>query len=206
MSCCEKGHRGNREADDRRELPRRLHPVASARLGLLDRRHGDEKKNDARPKLQLDFHEASTALWPMFRKYHYLDCKLNKAARCHACVWQDRIVAFCGTLHSPHPRRRNLKRCTRLVVLPDFQGVGIGTALLQAVANEFVRKGFVYSIRTSQRQMIESLKRRPEWRCTSYHACVGIFGKTNRAFEKTVSSNRVTARFEYCGTAPDSTN
>jgi GNAT superfamily N-acetyltransferase len=77
-------------------------------------------------------------------------------------------VAFIGVLHQPTRQRTPLKRVTRLVVLPDYQGIGIGRAFLDAVAEMYARDGFEFEIKTSARNLVSSLKRDARWRMAYY--------------------------------------
>lgn len=61
-----------------------------------------------------------------------------------------------------------LKRVTRLVVLPDYQGIGIGRAFLDSIADLYMREGFMFEIKTSARNLISSLRNDPAWRTASY--------------------------------------
>lgn len=71
-------------------------------------------------------------------------------------------VAFLAVLHQPTKQRLDLKRVSRLVVLPDYQGVGIGRAFLDAVAALYISQGHMFEIKTSARNLIGSLRGHPE--------------------------------------------
>lgn len=77
-------------------------------------------------------------------------------------------MAFLGVLHQPTRQRLPLKRVTRLVVLPDYQGIGIGCAFLDAIADLYMQEGFMFEIKTSARNLISSLRNDPAWRTASY--------------------------------------
>lgn len=77
-------------------------------------------------------------------------------------------MAFLGVLHQPTRQRLPLKRVTRLVVLPDYQGIGIGRAFLDAIADLYMQEGFMFEIKTSARNLISSLRNDPAWRTASY--------------------------------------
>ena len=68
----------------------------------------------------------------MFARHHYMTAGLAPAARCYLANWQDQPVAFLATL--PALGLRGARRVHRLVVLPDYQGLGAGRAVLTAVA------------------------------------------------------------------------
>jgi GNAT superfamily N-acetyltransferase len=61
-------------------------------------------------------------------------------------------------LHFPHPKNPKIKRVSRLVVLPDYQGIGIGLKLLNQVGDFFIKQGFDFRIATSTPALINSLK------------------------------------------------
>lgn len=77
-------------------------------------------------------------------------------------------MAFLGVLHQPTRQKLPLKRVTRLVVLPDYQGIGIGRAFLDAIADLYMQEGFMFEIKTSARNLISSLRNDPAWRTASY--------------------------------------
>ena len=70
--------------------------------------------------------------------------------------------------HYPHPKVRNLKMCSRLVILPDYQGIGLGIKFLTIIAERYKKQGFVFHIVTSAKNMIIGLNKNPKWRFTSY--------------------------------------
>lgn len=62
----------------------------------------------------------------------------------------------------PHPKLKNLKRVHRLVIHPDYQGLGIGFRLLNDVAKLYVSK-FRVGIITSSPALIQSLSKSSNW-------------------------------------------
>jgi GNAT superfamily N-acetyltransferase len=66
-------------------------------------------------------------------------------------------VAFCAVLSAIG--RRGVWRVSRLVVLPDYQGIGIGRAMLAAVAEQYPR----LRITTSHPAMLRALSTDPAW-------------------------------------------
>ena len=66
-------------------------------------------------------------------------------------------VAFCAVLSAIG--YRGVWRVSRLVVLPDYQGIGIGRAMLAAVAEQYPR----LRITTSHPAMLRALSADPQW-------------------------------------------
>lgn len=78
----------------------------------------------------------------------------------------DKIVAFIGVIHFPHPKNKKIKKVTRLVVLPDYQGIGLGVAFLNAVAEMY--KDYDFRITTSAKNLIYALNKNKNWRLEDY--------------------------------------
>nr|DAR28554.1 MAG TPA: acetyltransferase domain containing protein [Caudoviricetes sp.] len=73
-----------------------------------------------------------------------------------------------GVLHQPHAINTKIKRVCRLVVLPDYQGVGIGTAFLEAVAQYYTAQHYDFSIVTSAKNLIVALRHKSMWTMIRY--------------------------------------
>ena len=82
-----------------------------------------------------------------------------------------------------------------MVVFPDFQGIGIGTALTDFVAETYKKEGRKVIITTSNPACIHALKKSTKWRTTNIGR-MGKLGKTSSCI-RTVSNNRITFSFEY---------
>ena len=133
----------------------------------------------------------------MFAKYHYLSYSHNNAAKVYLAIVNDIIVGFLSVLHFPHPRTKKIKRVHRLVILPDFQGAGIGIRFLEEVGKEYKRNGFRYRITTSQPALLYALKKRKNWITDRYGRMSGGTNKiTIQEIIKTNSKRRITASFE----------
>ena len=55
------------------------------------------------------------------------------------------------------------KRVHRLVVLPDYQGIGIGTAFIKEVAKMITQEGYELNLTTTTPALVGALKRDKEW-------------------------------------------
>ena len=87
----------------------------------------------SRPDIEVVIEECEYEKWNIFKDNHYLTQSLNKAARCFVMKWNDVPVGFCGVLSQPHEMMINYYRESRLVVSPDFQGLGLGTKLSEYI-------------------------------------------------------------------------
>lgn len=61
------------------------------------------------------------------------------------------------------PLQKGRKRIHRLVVLPEYQGLGIGTVLLNTISELYCGKNWEVYIITSNRALNHSLKRDKHW-------------------------------------------
>lgn len=121
---------------------------------------------------------------------------LHKAANCFIISLWGKMVGFVAVLHFPNRSDKKIKRISRLVVLPDYQGIGIGKALLNWVAEYYKTQGFRMILTTSHPAINNSLinpwvlKRRGR---------IPSFGKNSmlKQFQKTTSIDRLTCSWEY---------
>lgn len=100
-----------------------------------------------------------------------------------------------GVLHWPHPKNKKIKRVSRLVILPDYQGIGLGTKFLDVVANMYIKNNFYFTIITSAKNMIKSLKQNKKWVMVRYSKNKIQQGGTWKA----IRTNCYTASFWYKG-------
>lgn len=76
-------------------------------------------------------------------------------------------VAFAAAIAFPHAHIKKAWRGHRTVVLPDYQGLGIGVRLSDFVAQWFVDNGNRYFSKTAHPRMGEYRDKHPHWHPTS---------------------------------------
>jgi ABC-type lipoprotein export system ATPase subunit len=86
-----------------------------------------------RPKIEVVIRAVGYEYWKIFAPYHYLTASLNKTARCYVAFVDEQPTAFAGVLHRPHPKVKNIMGLSRLVTLPDWQGLGLAFVLSDAL-------------------------------------------------------------------------
>ena len=94
-----------------------------------------------RPKIELSVFRTTCDTWERFKKYHYMTNALNEAATCFVFTWNNKLVAFYSILPLPNGSYKNAYRGHRLVVLPDFQGFGIGSKVSEWVGGILLNDG-----------------------------------------------------------------
>jgi len=149
-----------------------------------------------RPPIELEIFRCRRRAWRMFARHHYLSGELAQFARCFLALWKGVPVAFCAIVSLIG--RKNRWRIGRIVTLPDYQGIGIGTAVVEAVADLHVREGGRVNITASHPAVIAHCRRSPKWKG------VGVKKSGSRNARKFFrnyrgSMGRAVVSFEYVG-------
>ena len=110
----------------------------------------------------------STEAWSVFCDHHYLSSEINKSAHCWLLVNEhDTICGFGSAIPFPSRDLRNAWREHRTVILPDFQGMGLGSKLSNAVAKMFYDRGCRYFSKTAHPKLGEHRNNSEIWKPTS---------------------------------------
>lgn len=94
-----------------------------------------------------------------------MNTEIADACVCYGLYDDDNIIGFCGVLHQPHGYNDHIKRCSRLVILPDYQGIGLGYKFLTFIADMYTKNGYDFSIVTSAKNLIMKLYNSDKWIC-----------------------------------------
>lgn len=136
----------------------------------------------------------------MFKDHHYLRDDLSNATRCYVGLWEDQIVAFGATIAQPNGYFKNAWRGHRTVILPDFQGMGIGVRFSDSIAQIHLEQGHRYFSRTSHPRMIWYRENSPLWKPTSKHKKLRKDITHNNIYNNHYADNkRICGSFEYLG-------
>lgn len=168
----------------------------------------------ARPVVELRVRKGTRAEWNLFRRHHYLSESLSTLASCYVGEVWGRPATFTAVVSFPHPTRSGWRE-HRTVCLPDFQGVGLGTAMADLIAGVYAATGKPYRSVTSHPAVVAHRARSKNW--TMVRKPSLMFGRqggsTLRAvgcgsarevsdkFRLSASSSRYTGSFEYVGPA-----
>jgi len=151
-----------------------------------------------RPGITLAVVPCRREAWRAYRRHHYLSGKLPSAAECYLALWENNAVGFCAV--ASQIGQRNYRRISRLVVLPEYQGMGIGSAFLAAVARYYRSQGQRVGITTSHPAMIAHLCRSPQWRLRSLRK-YGSRGGGHNLPQYKGSFGRAVMSFEFIAAA-----
>lgn len=150
-----------------------------------------------RPDLNLKIFRCHHSAWRLFRGHHYLSKDINKSAHCYIATVDGEPAAFCAALKFPHPQVKNMWKSHRTVVLPDYQGVGIGGVLNETVGQHYLDQGYRFTGVSSHPAMNAYRRNSPKWRLTRAPGMVPAAGRNSKVTGQSVG--RATAAFEYIG-------
>lgn len=112
----------------------------------------------------------SIKAWPIFRDHHYLDSQILASAHCWILVNENNaICGFSSAIPSPGRDIRNAWREHRTVILPDFQGMGLGSRLSNTIAKMFYDKGCRYFSKTAHPKLGEHRNKSTLWKPTNHN-------------------------------------
>lgn len=151
-----------------------------------------------RPSIELEIKRVHHSAWHVFRKHHYLDHNLNKSARCYCAFIHEEPVAFCAVLSFPH-RKTPSWRISRIVVLPDYQGIGIGVKLMNFLGGVYQHTDKPFTIVMTHPGLVRSCLNSKDWYMYRKPQRSPRLGKTSKMSEWKVASSRNPAGFKYVG-------
>jgi ABC-type ATPase with predicted acetyltransferase domain len=156
----------------------------------------------SRLPIRIELFRCRGSAWRLFARHHYLNANLHPAAQCYLATWENHPAAFCAVL--PLTGRAGRDRISRIVVLPDYQGIGIGSRVLDAVASLRRARGRRVNLTTSHPSMIAALRRGRSWKCVGFRKTGFQRRRDCRqrgAGSDGLSSGRPVASFEFIGEA-----
>lgn len=121
-----------------------------------------------RPKIQLQIYRTESDTWNIFKKHHYMTNELNNSAQCFCFTWDNQLVGFASVLPLMGKGIYDSLRFHRIVVLPDFQGLGIGKAIVDTLSAIFKSCGKKMYIKTINPRLGEYFMVSPRWQMTSH--------------------------------------
>jgi GNAT superfamily N-acetyltransferase len=124
-----------------------------------------------RPTITLSVYPCKRSVWPLFEKHHYLSSELNGSCRSYL-VFADFgegeiLVGFVSSIPLPSGQFDNGYREHRTVVLPDYQGLGLGPKMSDIVAQLHIDQGKRYYSRTAHPRFGAYRDSSPLWKATA---------------------------------------
>lgn len=111
-------------------------------------------------------------VWGVFKKHHYLSGSINKSANSWAAYLDGYLVGMTSIIAFPSGNWKDGWRDHRIVVLPEFQGMGIGSAISDMVADIVVSEGGRFFSKTAHPALGEHRENSSKWKPTTKNKVV----------------------------------
>jgi ABC-type lipoprotein export system ATPase subunit/GNAT superfamily N-acetyltransferase len=131
--------------------------------GALER---GEWLRQGRPNIELQVSRVESDTWNIFKKHHYLTELNNKAYAHFLFCWDDKPVGINVISPLPSGSLKHAFRESRIVVLPDYQGMGIGHSISEFTASIYRSVGRRYFTKTVHPALGEKRNSCDKWRGT----------------------------------------
>ena len=159
-------------------------------------------RRQSRPQIELSIFRCRYETWNIFKQYHYLTSELSKSAKCFLTMYNDKPIAFNAVLPLPSGTLKNAYRMSRTVVLPDYQGMGIGGIISDYIASLYVKDGKRFYAKTSNPALWNKRENSKKWRvCDIQDNLEKIIIENQKGGQQRKVS--ITKSFEYIGNTSD---
>lgn len=125
-----------------------------------------------RPRIEVEVQQTDWRYWPLFEPHHYLKVPRMIAAKCYVATVDGEPVAHLA-LSTKNKGKKVEGRACRLVVMPEWQGAGVGLRFLNLVCQHQLEGGALARLpglkctslfHTSHPGLAAALRRDPAWR------------------------------------------
>ena len=116
-----------------------------------------------RPELNVEIARAPYESWKLFAPFHYLTAELHRGAACFVLFVEGVPASFAGVLHRPHPKAEDIKGVSRLVTLPDYQGLGLAMILVDWLGAAYRAVGLRLHTYPAHPALVRSFDKSPNW-------------------------------------------
>jgi ABC-type ATPase involved in cell division len=120
-----------------------------------------------RPSVECVIGPLPYSAWSLFAPYHYLTGELQRGAKCWGLWANGHLASFAGLGNVPVSRGKlactGIAQVSRLVTLPDWQGLGFAMVLVDALGAEHVAVGKRLRTYPAHPALIRSFDKSPNW-------------------------------------------
>ena len=108
----------------------------------------------------------------------------------------NKLVGFNSVLPLPHKNLKNAYRESRLVILPDYQGVGLGSFFSNYIAERYKQQNKLFYSTTSNSALIKYRQKSKKWIIKR----IGRINENKKSKKsRGLSKNRLTVSSKYVG-------
>lgn len=152
-----------------------------------------------RPKIELQVSRVEHEAWSFFKKHHYMTDEANESCNFILFEWNSKPIGICCVLNTPRKGMEEAMAISRIVILPDYQGLGLGSKISSFIGGVYKQKSNRIFIKTANPALGEYFNNNTkEWRATSNNGK----GKCVSSFDILKYKNRLTRvsySHEYVG-------
>jgi GNAT superfamily N-acetyltransferase len=147
-----------------------------------------------RPQIKLQVSRVESKTWDFFKKHHYLTENVNNSYMFFLFEWNNKPIAIAVIGRQIGRGVGMAYRDSRIVVSPDYQGLGIGSFISNFLAGVSKNNGFRYFAKTIHPALGEFRNRnKDKWQATAFNG--KIRNKSNVINNKYTS---IKLRLSYC--------
>jgi len=84
-----------------------------------------------KPKIELQVYRTESSTWDFFKEHHYLTNERNKGFGHLVFEWNNKPIGIVIYKNQPSGTIKNGFAISRVVVIPDYQGMGIGSKICE---------------------------------------------------------------------------
>lgn len=159
--------------------------------GVLERH---DYLRQGRPQISLQVSRVEAETWDFFKKHHYLTEEVNKSYIFLLFEWNNKPLAISVIGRQIGRGVGNAYRGSRIVVLPDYQGLGIGSSISNFLGGISKKSGYRYFTKTVRPALGEYRNRNIEqWIPTSFNGKV-----RNKSKSENNIYTSIKLRASYC--------
>lgn len=147
-----------------------------------------------RPQIELEIRKVNGSYWRYFKPHYYLDLPMPIAAEYFIGTVNGELA--CHLAVSPWFHLKGY-RATRLVTMPEWQGAGVGTRFLNAIAQYHAdghgrkNKKLPTYFHTSHPQLCAALRRSDKWAQCSAKLYGDNKTRSNKSLSKSAKENKI---------------
>ena len=145
-----------------------------------------------RPQIELSVSRSELDTWNIFKKHHYLTEDVNKSFNALIFKWNNKPIGI--VIYKPQPTGAvpNGYGLSRIVILPDFQGLGIGVKISEFTSAILRNQGKRIFLKTVNPALGEYVEKSINWKATSKNKVKRVDAKSDKMVSTRLS------RSSYC--------
>lgn len=120
-----------------------------------------------RPKIELQVSRVESKTWDFFKKHHYLTEQVNESCKFFLFELNGKPIGINAIIPQPSGYISKGVRESRIVILPDFQGLGLGAKISEFTASMYKSIGYRYFTKTVHPALGEYRENSNKWKATS---------------------------------------